>query len=46
MYYEGVLCVKGKDYIEVGTAGAESTTIQLKDWQGDIGETFEFVRRG
>lgn len=33
VYYEGVLCIKEKDYIEVGTVGEESTTIQLKDWQ-------------
>ena len=46
VYYEGVLCVKGKDYIEVGTAGEESTTIQLKDGQRRCRRDFRVCKEG
>ena len=48
IYYMGERLIKGTHYIEVGTDGDISNTIQFYDWGQSvpIGRTIEFVVRG
>ena len=48
IYYMGEKLIKGTHYIEVGTSGASSTTIQFYNWGQSVpsGRTLEFVVRG
>lgn len=46
IYWEGVLLVKDKNYIEVGSEGEMSSTIQFLDWDIDIDETLTFKIKG
>lgn len=43
IFYEGCKLIKGENYIEVGTEGNESTTIQFKDWDVPSGSKLEFI---
>lgn len=43
IFYEGCKLIKDENYIEVGTEGEESTTIQFKDWDVPVGSKIEFV---
>lgn len=43
IFYEGCKLIKDENYIEVGTEGSESTTIQFKDWDVPTGSHLEFI---
>lgn len=43
IFYEGCKLIKDENYIEVGTEGQESTTIQFKDWDVPSGSNLEFI---
>lgn len=45
VYYMGEKLIKDYNYIEIGTAGEQSTTIQLYNWEMNVpaNRTFEFV---
>lgn len=36
IFYEGCKLIKDENYLEIGTEGQESTTIQFKDWDAPI----------
>lgn len=43
IFWEGTLLIKDDNYIETGTGGTESTTIQFKDWDMPAGSKLEFL---
>ena len=43
IFYEGCKLIKEENYIEVGTEGQESTTIQFKDWDVPKGSNLEII---
>lgn len=45
IFYEGCKLIKDENYIEVGTEGEESTTIQFKDWDVPTESNLEFIIR-
>lgn len=48
IYYMGEKLIKGTHYIEVGTTGSVSNTIQFYEWGQAVpsGRTIEFIVRG
>ena len=48
IFYMGEKLIKGTHYIEVGTTGSVSNTIQFYDWGQAVpsGRTIEFIVRG